>query len=106
VPVQGADADARLPGDRLQRDDAVRGRELRQRGLDEALAVALRVGAAGGSRRNLRTLRFCYGERYRRDLRLLHRDYISCYCRAAEWGHKDVELAAHDLRQYLDRSRR
>lgn len=24
---------------------------------------------------------------------------------AAEWGHKDVELAAHDLLQYLDRSR-
>lgn len=25
--------------------------------------------------------------------------------RAAEWGHKDVELAAHDLLQYLDGSR-
>jgi hypothetical protein len=30
----------------------------------------------------------------------------SCYYRAAEWGHKDIELAAHDLLQYLDNSRR
>jgi hypothetical protein len=30
---------------------------------------------------------------------------IACQYRAAEWGHKDVELAAHDLLQYLDGSR-
>ena len=40
------------------------------------------------------------------DFRRLHRmGVISCHYRAAEWGHKDVELAAHDLLQYLDRSR-
>lgn len=40
------------------------------------------------------------------DFRRLHRmGIIACYYRAAEWGHKDVELAAHDLLQYLDRSR-
>jgi hypothetical protein len=41
------------------------------------------------------------------DFRRLHRmGIISCHYRAAEGGHKDVELAAHDLLQYLDRSRR
>jgi hypothetical protein len=40
------------------------------------------------------------------DFRRIHRmGIISCHYRAAEWGHKDVELAAHDLLQYLDRSR-
>ena len=27
---------------------------------------------------------------------------IACYYRAAEWRHKAVELAAHELLQYLD----
>jgi hypothetical protein len=27
---------------------------------------------------------------------------IACQYRAAEWRHKDIELAAHDLLQYLD----
>jgi hypothetical protein len=27
---------------------------------------------------------------------------IACQYRAAEWRHKDVELAAHDLLQRLD----
>jgi hypothetical protein len=31
---------------------------------------------------------------------------IACHYRAAEWGHKEIELAAHDLLQYLDNSRR
>jgi hypothetical protein len=40
------------------------------------------------------------------DFRRLHRmGLIACHYRAAEWGHKDVELAAHDLLQYLDGSR-
>jgi hypothetical protein len=44
---------------------------------------------------------FVYG-----DFRRLHRmGLVSCLYRAAEWFHKDVELAAHDLLQYLDRSR-
>jgi len=29
---------------------------------------------------------------------------IACHYRAASGGHKDVELTAHDLRQYLDNS--
>jgi hypothetical protein len=41
------------------------------------------------------------------DFRRLHRmGLIACLYRAAEWEHKDVELAAHDLLQYLDKSRR
>ena len=38
------------------------------------------------------------------DLRRVHRSaLIACVYRAAEWRHKDVELAAHDLLQQLDR---
>jgi hypothetical protein len=41
---------------------------------------------------------FVYG-----DLRRLHRSgLIACHYRAAEWRHKEVELAAHDLLQLLD----
>lgn len=37
------------------------------------------------------------------DFRRLHRmGLIACHYRAAEWGHKEIELAAHDLLQYLD----
>jgi hypothetical protein len=41
---------------------------------------------------------FVYG-----DLRRVHRrGLIACVYRAAEWRHKAVELAAHDLLQHLD----
>jgi hypothetical protein len=43
---------------------------------------------------------FVYG-----DFRRLHRKgLIACQFRAAEWRHKDVELAAHELLQHLDSS--
>jgi hypothetical protein len=43
---------------------------------------------------------FVYG-----DFRRLHRTgLIACVYRAAEWRHKEIELAAHDLLQVLDRS--
>jgi hypothetical protein len=42
---------------------------------------------------------FVYG-----DFRRLHRmGLIACHYRAAEWRHKEIELAAHDLLQYLDK---
>jgi hypothetical protein len=42
---------------------------------------------------------FVYG-----DLRRLHRSgLIACIYRAAEWRHKAIELAAHELLQELDR---
>lgn len=41
---------------------------------------------------------FVYG-----DFRRVHRmGIIACYYRAAEWRHKEIELAAHELLQYLD----
>jgi hypothetical protein len=41
------------------------------------------------------------------DFRRLHRSgLIACHFRAAEWFHKEIELAAHDLLQLLDKSRR
>jgi hypothetical protein len=41
---------------------------------------------------------FVYG-----DLRRVHRTgLIACVYRAAEWRHKDIELAAHELLQRLD----
>lgn len=43
---------------------------------------------------------FAYG-----DLRRVHRSgLIACVYRAGEWRHKQVELAAHDLLQELDRT--
>ena len=40
------------------------------------------------------------------DFRRVHRSgLIACVYRAAEWDHKDVELAAHELLQHLDRTR-
>ncbi len=39
------------------------------------------------------------------DLKRVHRTgLIACVYRAAEWRHKDIELAAHDLLQYLDKT--
>ena len=44
---------------------------------------------------------FVYG-----DFRRLHRSgIIACQYRAAEWEHKEIELAAHELLQLLDRTR-
>lgn len=38
------------------------------------------------------------------DFRRVHRSaLIACVYRAAEWRHKSIELAAHDLLQQLDR---
>jgi hypothetical protein len=43
---------------------------------------------------------FVYG-----DLRRVHRTaLIACVYRAAEWRHKAIELAAHELLQHLDRT--
>lgn len=43
---------------------------------------------------------FVYG-----DFRRIHRTgLIACVYRASEWRHKEVELAAHNLLQYLDKA--
>ncbi len=52
----------------------------------------------GAPEETKRRYAFVYG-----DFRRLHRDgLIACRYRAAEWRHKDVELAAHELLQLLD----
>ena len=60
--------------------------------------LALTEGASDGTKARCA---FVYG-----DFRRLHRmGIIACHYRAAEWGHKEVELAAHDLLQLLDATR-
>jgi hypothetical protein len=59
------------------------------------------LGLTGGARDETKArYAFVYG-----DLRRVHRSgLIACVYRAAEWRHKDIELAAHDLLQHLDRT--
>jgi hypothetical protein len=60
--------------------------------------LALTDGAPDETKRRYA---FVYG-----DFRRVHRmGLIACHYRAAEWEHKDVELAAHELLQHLDRTR-
>ena len=38
------------------------------------------------------------------DFKRIHRTgIIACHFRAAEWRHKEIELAAHELLQYIDK---
>ena len=57
--------------------------------------LGLTEGAADGTKARYG---FVYG-----DFRRVHRTaLIACHYRAAEWRHKEIELAAHDLLQHLD----
>ena len=57
--------------------------------------LGLTEGAGDGTKARYA---FVYG-----DFRRLHRTgLIACHYRAAEWRHKDIELAAHELLQLLD----
>lgn len=58
--------------------------------------LGLTAGATDGTKARYA---FVYG-----DLRRLHRSgLIACVYRASEWRHKQVEMAAHELLQELDR---
>jgi hypothetical protein len=58
--------------------------------------LGLTDGAADGTKARYG---FVYG-----DFRRIHRaGIIACHYRAAEWRHKEIELAAHELLQYLDK---
>ncbi len=73
---------------------------LKTRSWDEYAAwhLALTEGATDETKARYA---FVYG-----DFRRVHRmGLIACHYRAAEWRHKEVELAAHDLLQYLDKQR-
>ena len=57
--------------------------------------LGLTDGASDGTKARYA---FVYG-----DFRRLHRmGIIACHYRAAQWRHKEIELAAHDLLQRLD----
>jgi hypothetical protein len=58
------------------------------------------LGLTGGAKDQTKArYAFVYG-----DFRRIHRTgLIACVYRASEWRHKDVELAAHDLLQLLDK---
>ena len=74
---------------------------LRDHSWDEygAWHLALRDGATEETKSRFA---FAFG-----DFRRLHRSgLIACHYRAAEWDHKEIELAAHDLLQRLDAKRR
>jgi hypothetical protein len=61
--------------------------------------LGLKVGAAEETKSRYA---FVFG-----DLRRLHRSgLIACHYRAAEFDHKQIELAAHELLQALDDKRR
>ena len=71
---------------------------LAKHSFDEYAAwhLGLTEGATDGTKGRYA---FVYG-----DFRRVHRSgLIACVYRASEWRHKDVELAAHDLLQELDR---
>jgi hypothetical protein len=61
--------------------------------------AAWHLGLTGGATDETKArYGFVYG-----DFRRVHRSgLIACQYRAAEWRHKDVELAAHELLQLLD----
>jgi len=72
-------------------------RYLENHGWDEYAAWHLGL-TEGASERTKARYAFVYG-----DFRRVHRmGLIACVYRAAEWRHKEVELAAHDLLQHLD----
>src|SRR5213079_2407819 len=58
--------------------------------------MGLTEGAADGTKARYA---FVFG-----DFRRIHRSgIIACHFRAAEWRHKEIELAAHELLQVIDR---
>jgi hypothetical protein len=72
-------------------------RYLENHGWDEYAAWHLGL-TEGATDHTKARYAFVYG-----DFRRVHRmGLIACVYRAAEWRHKDVELAAHDLLQHLD----
>jgi len=82
---------------RRQPDAAAKNKFLASHSWDEYAAwhVGLTEGAPDDTKARYA---FVFG-----DFRRVHRSaLIACVYRASEWRHKAVELAAHDLLQYLD----
>jgi hypothetical protein len=84
---------------RVQPDAEAQNAYLERHSWEEYAAwhLGLTEGATDGTKARYA---FVYG-----DLRRVHRTaLIASVYRASEWRHKDVELAAHDLLQLLDRT--
>jgi hypothetical protein len=82
-----------------QPDTAAQNAYLERHSMVEYAAwhLGLTAGATDGTKGRYA---FAYG-----DFRRVHRSaLIACVFRAAQWRHKAVELAAHDLLQELDRA--
>jgi hypothetical protein len=81
----------------VQPDAAAQNRYLKSHSWAEYAQWHLALTASAADETKARYA-FVYG-----DFRRLHRTaLIACVYRASEWRHKSVELAAHDLLQYLD----
>jgi hypothetical protein len=83
-----------------QPDADAENRFLEKHSWDEygAWHLALTDGANDGTKARYG---FVFG-----DFKRVHRSaLIACHFRAAEWFHKEIELAAHDLLQLLDKRR-
>ena len=81
----------------VQPDAAAENAYLESHSWDEYLGLT--EGAADETKARYA---FVYG-----DFRRLHRTgIIACHYRAAEWRHKEIELAAHELLQLLDEAAR
>ncbi|RIK17144.1 MAG: hypothetical protein DCC50_02630 [Acidobacteria bacterium] len=81
----------------VQPDAAAQNAYLERHSMEEYAAwhLGLTVGATEGTKGRYA---FAFG-----DFRRVHRSaLIACVFRAAQWRHKAVELAAHDLLQRLD----
>jgi hypothetical protein len=83
----------------VQPDAAAQNGYLERHGWDAYAGwhLGLTDGATDGTKARYA---FAFG-----DFRRVHRSgLIACVYRASEWRHKDVELAAHELLQHLDRT--
>jgi hypothetical protein len=81
----------------VQPDAAAQNAYLESHGWDDFAAWHLGLTDGANDETKARYA-FVYG-----DFRRIHRTgLIACVYRAAEWRHKDVEIAAHDLLQHLD----
>ena len=82
---------------RVQPGAEAENRYLESHGWDEYAAWHLGL-TEGASDETKARHAFVYG-----DFRRIHRmGLIACHYRAAEWRHKEIELAAHELLQHLD----
>jgi hypothetical protein len=83
----------------VQPDAAVQNAYLERHSWDDYASWHLGL-TEGATEKTKARYAFVFG-----DFRRVHRSgLIACVYRAAEWGHKAVELAAHDLLQHLDRT--